>query len=106
MGVKFMRLAGDIGDVVPILLIAAVLVAIGGVLVVADDRVRMAALIVAITAAIVGVLFILALLMSFGEIGGQSVAGAEPWQTRVHLLLAAVASLAAAALANEGRERA
>lgn len=103
--IKFMGLAGDVATVVPILLIAAVLVVLSAALIGVDDRRGLAAMIVAVTAVVVALLFLLALLMSFSEVGGRSVAGAEPWQTRIHLLLGGIAALAAAALANEARDR-
>jgi hypothetical protein len=106
MGVKFLRLAGDIADVIPILLVAATVVLVAMVMVGADARRTTAALVIAGTAAVVAVLILLALLMSFGSVAGHSIAGLHPWQTRIHLLLGAIAAFAAAALANDARDRA
>jgi hypothetical protein len=67
MGVKFMRLAGDIGSTVPLLLIAATLVAVSRALAGADARRSTAALVVMATAAVVALLLLIAFLLSFGE---------------------------------------
>jgi cytochrome bd-type quinol oxidase subunit 2 len=97
---KIVLLASGLSTTVAFLLIAAVLVLVHRALGGADDRSRMAAMIIAITALVVAVILVIGLLMSFDD----GVLRTQPWATRVHLLLGAIAALAAAALANEARD--
>ena len=103
-GIKLLQLAGGLGNAVVVLLVAAVLVAVGRALAGADSWRSTAAMIIAAFGVLIALLFLVAILMSFSKVGGQSIAGTQEWATRVHLLLGGITALAAAALANEARD--
>ncbi|MEO6714966.1 MAG: hypothetical protein ABIM89_16280 [Mycobacteriales bacterium] len=101
---KVIATASGMGDTIAILLIAAILVLASGAFGGRDTRDGTAALVITITAALVAVVMLLSVLMSFGD-KNEALMGDLPWVSRLTLLLGAIAAAAAAALANEARDR-